>query len=160
MALQHLIYVSTARRELDNADLEALLESCVRHNLRNDISGVLLYGPGNFIQVLEGEADAVAETYQRILDDPRHHNLIEILLENIERRSFAEWRMASPASTTRPSASSRASWTSMVPTSNPNCWRNALAGDEHAADFPRALPLTAIRSSRPQDGADFVIIDA
>ncbi|MGD1824352.1 BLUF domain-containing protein [Chromobacterium violaceum] len=93
MALQHLIYVSTARRELDNADLEALLESCVRHNLRNDISGVLLYGPGNFIQVLEGEADAIAETYQRILDDPRHHNLIEILLENIERRSFAEWRM-------------------------------------------------------------------
>ncbi|MFB9159771.1 BLUF domain-containing protein [Chromobacterium violaceum] len=93
MALQHLIYVSTARRELGNADLEALLESCVRHNLRNDISGVLLYGPGNFIQVLEGEADAVAETYQRILDDPRHHNLIEILLENIERRSFAEWRM-------------------------------------------------------------------
>ncbi|MEN2425725.1 BLUF domain-containing protein [Chromobacterium vaccinii] len=93
MALQHLIYVSTARRELSNAELETLLESCVRHNLQNDISGVLLYGPGNFIQVLEGEAEAVAETYQRILDDPRHHNLIEILLEDIERRSFANWRM-------------------------------------------------------------------
>ncbi|AVG18188.1 MULTISPECIES: BLUF domain-containing protein [Chromobacteriaceae] len=93
MALQHLIYVSTARRELSNAELETLLESCVRHNLQNDISGVLLYGPGNFIQVLEGEAEAVAETYQRILDDPRHHHLIEILLEDIERRSFANWRM-------------------------------------------------------------------
>lgn len=93
MALQHLIYVSTARRELSNAELETLLESCVRHNLQNNISGVLLYGPGNFIQVLEGEAEAVAETYQRILDDPRHHHLIEILLEDIERRSFANWRM-------------------------------------------------------------------
>ncbi|WP_052877972.1 BLUF domain-containing protein [Chromobacterium subtsugae] len=93
MPLQHLIYVSTARQELSHAEQEALLESCVRHNLQNDISGVLLYGPGNFIQVLEGEAAAVAETYQRILDDPRHHNLIEILLEDIEQRSFSNWRM-------------------------------------------------------------------
>ncbi|OHX13264.1 hypothetical protein BI347_06905 [Chromobacterium sphagni] len=93
MALQHLIYVSTARKELSNAELETLLESCVRYNLQNDISGVLLYGPGCFIQVLEGEAAAVGETYQRILDDPRHHNLIEIIREDIEQRSFANWRM-------------------------------------------------------------------
>lgn len=75
MALVQLIYVSSLVSLDMESELGKILESSVRHNLENGITGMLLYSGGNFIQVLEGDQDKVGETYERILADPRHISL-------------------------------------------------------------------------------------
>ncbi len=46
------------------------------------------------MQVLEGSKDAVAETYERICRDARHHQL-DLLFEGpIAEREFYDWSMA------------------------------------------------------------------
>lgn len=93
MALIHLIYVSAASREYSDAELDDMLASSIRHNTPQGITGMLLYAGGNFIQVLEGEAAAVDETYDRITRDPRHHGLILIERCAIREREFPQWQM-------------------------------------------------------------------
>ena len=93
MPLVRLIYVSSAVAELPDAALQAILESAVRHNAPSDITGMLLYCGGNFMQVLEGEEAAVRETYQRICRDPRHKDVYLLGINPLARRDFAAWTM-------------------------------------------------------------------
>lgn len=93
MALIHLIYVSTAREEFDTAELERILESASRHNSPQDITGMLLYAGGSFMQVLEGEESVVDETFHRVEEDRRHKDIFLIVREPIAQRNFAQWRM-------------------------------------------------------------------
>ena len=93
MPLVQLIYVSSARQELTDTELDAILESSVRHNTPQQVTGLLLYSQGSFMQVLEGEVAAVEEAYGRICDDPRHHHIIEIMREPIDEREFGRWAM-------------------------------------------------------------------
>lgn len=91
--LEHLIYVSSAVGEPDARALEAILDSAVKHNRANAVTGMLLYKEGSFLQVLEGPADAIGETFGRVERDPRHHDVTVILREPIVARSFGEWQM-------------------------------------------------------------------
>ena len=89
----HLIYVSSATQELGEDELLALLESARVRNTERNVTGMLLYSGGNFFQVLEGlEADVMA-VYTAIERDPRHHDIIEILREPIDKRDFPDWSM-------------------------------------------------------------------
>jgi len=93
MSLIQLIYVSTATTELEESELDAILESSARHNTPQDVTGMLLYSGGTFMQVLEGEEAAVDETYQRICADPRHHSSFLLTRDLIKERNFAAWSM-------------------------------------------------------------------
>ena len=93
MPLIHLIYMSTASEEYATPELEKILDSSARHNQPQAVTGMLLYTEGCFVQVLEGEAEAVDETYGRIQADPRHFGLIELVREAIPARSFDQWSM-------------------------------------------------------------------
>ncbi|MEJ7664832.1 MAG: BLUF domain-containing protein [Hymenobacter sp.] len=79
---------------LDEAMLLHLLEQCRPGNEQNGITGVLMYGGGQFIQVLEGCPAAVRRLYARIAADPRHGRL-EILADGpVPRREFKNWHMS------------------------------------------------------------------
>ncbi len=91
--LIHLIYCSTATHEMSEAELLALLQTSRERNERLRITGMLLYGGGVFLQVLEGPAPAVDLLYARLERDPRHHTLIELERESIPERSFPDWSM-------------------------------------------------------------------
>lgn len=93
MPLVQLIYVSSAVRELSDAELDKILESSVRHNTPQAVTGMLLYASGNFMQVLEGEVAAISETYQRICTDPLHHQIYLLAKEVITEREFSKWNM-------------------------------------------------------------------
>lgn len=88
-----LIYVSTAVEALSTEELERILDSSVRHNTPQDVTGMLLYAGGGFMQVLEGEEAAVDETFSRIVEDPRHTAIILLHRGPIEARRFAGWSM-------------------------------------------------------------------
>ncbi len=93
MPLIHLVYVSSGKQLFADAELLALLERSRRNNTVADITGLLLYRDGNFIQALEGEEPAVTITHERITRDPRHTGLITLLKEPITQRTFSDWAM-------------------------------------------------------------------
>ncbi len=92
MKLTQLIYVSHLVNE-DESMIAAILESAVRRNKQNGITGMLLYAPGEFIQVLEGDEAAVQETYDRIFLDQRHSYVTCLLHEAASERHFPQWNM-------------------------------------------------------------------
>lgn len=89
-----LVYVSSAVRELSRQDIHHLLERAQARNIECQVTGVLLYAAGDFMQYLEGPEEGVAEVYRHIRADPLHTGLIELLREPIGQREFGEWRMA------------------------------------------------------------------
>ena len=92
MGLVQLNYVSDLVNK-DETQLASIVASSVRHNQQNGITGMLLYSNGNFLQVLEGERDAVDKTYARICEDARHTNAILIAEDAVTERHFAQWSM-------------------------------------------------------------------
>ncbi len=88
-----IVYASSAVRLFDRAELIELLETSRKANVAHGITGMLLYRGGNFIQVIEGENEAVLQLYENIKADPRHRNIILLSQDPINHRQFAEWGM-------------------------------------------------------------------
>ena len=95
-SLYSLIYVSAAINEIDSPTIAQILESARRHNELFEVTGLLLYKEGNFMQVLEGSPAAVHVTMERIIRDSRHHNITVLLKQAIPERHFGLWSMAFP----------------------------------------------------------------
>lgn len=92
--MHHLIYLSRASRPLSEEALLTLLRHARHYNTEHEITGVLAYGNGQFIQLLEGQRPAIAALYDRIQQDPRHENIIRFADKGIAQRSFPAWSMA------------------------------------------------------------------
>jgi hypothetical protein len=88
-----VVYVSSATSAFSSNELVELLGVCRRNNEAMQITGMLLHRGGNFIQVLEGEREAVRSVYLRINADPRHRGVLCLLEQTIEARLFANWSM-------------------------------------------------------------------
>ena len=92
-ALITLVYASTASQPFRETALDQLLVEFRRFNTENDITGMLLFRDGRFIQVLEGASSVVASLTERIGRDSRHHDMRILLSEPITERKFADWSM-------------------------------------------------------------------
>ena len=88
-----LIYVSSAVEPFSKEELLTLLETSRRNNALLNVTGMLLYKDGNFMQVIEGEEPAIRKLHTKISLNPRHDGLITLLETPIERRQFTEWSM-------------------------------------------------------------------
>lgn len=88
-----LVYISSAVHLMDDQELKEILQIARENNTREDITGLLLYRGGNFIQVLEGPEDAVMNLYGKISRDPRHTGVETLLKGPITERQFADWSM-------------------------------------------------------------------
>lgn len=89
----HLIYVSTATREMSDEDLLLLLEQSRSRNQKQHITGMLLFLNLTFIQVLEGAEKDVDEIYEDIVKDDRNTGNIIIERAEIRERTFPDWTM-------------------------------------------------------------------
>lgn len=78
---------------MSDADLVKLLNDSRDNNRTQNITGMLIYGGGTFIQVLEGEAQDVEGVYQKIVQDPRHKSITTIVDGQITKRNFPNWTM-------------------------------------------------------------------
>lgn len=88
-----LTYMSASNHAFTPAELSTLLERSRTNNARVGLTGMLLYKSSNFMQVIEGESDAVETLYARIAADSRHRNVLRISSGAIRARSFATWSM-------------------------------------------------------------------
>ncbi len=92
--LLSLVYMSAANQVFDQERLDALLEYSRQRNGAAGLSGMLVYKDGRFMQLIEGPESAVLETYQRIIEDPRHTDVGLLVEERIHTPRFGEWTMA------------------------------------------------------------------
>lgn len=87
-------YISKARGEFDDLMLNGLLAASQSRNIENDLTGVLAYGSGHFIQVLEGPLSPLAALMQSIRADKRHGGLAIVGPIPISKRNFPDWSLA------------------------------------------------------------------
>jgi hypothetical protein len=93
--LVRLMYASRAAEDVAADALAAILKRSKENNARVGVTGVLCYCANArvFLQVLEGGRNAVSALYNRISQDPRHHDVALLSYDEIGERSFASWSM-------------------------------------------------------------------
>jgi hypothetical protein len=92
MSLMQLIYASTPFG-FSNPILNSVLSTARRNNLRDGITGALICRGDLYLQMLEGPRNAVTKTFERILRDDRHLDVMLISSVDIETRLFPNWAM-------------------------------------------------------------------
>ena len=92
--MKRITYVSRLAKRLSDEQLRHIGDVSARNNLRDNITGVLIYVSGLFFQIIEGEAHAIDRLYARIRRDPRHGDLVCLKAETNRRdRLFPNWSM-------------------------------------------------------------------
>lgn len=91
--LFYLIYVSTATEPLSEIQLLDLLQQSRKNNLRLNVTGMLLYQGGQFMQMLEGDQETVLQLYEHICNDARHTDVVTLEQGALMRRNYSEWSM-------------------------------------------------------------------
>lgn len=92
--LGQLLYISDAAEGIDRDALEQIRETSAYNNAERDITGILFFSDGHFVQLLEGNPPTIRELFDDIVQDDRHDN-VKLLFERPAReRLFYEWDMA------------------------------------------------------------------
>ena len=93
MKLQQLVYQSKVTVPFTVEQLEHLLQPWRTYNHSQHISGLLLYGDDDIIQVIEGPTESVHALFHTIAADARHYDVITLADHPVQERAFAEWSM-------------------------------------------------------------------
>jgi hypothetical protein len=78
---------------MSTEELLALLQQCLANNSASEVTGLLLYGNGTFLQTLEGPVEIVDRLYEQIAADPRHTNVKCLYRKTTDRREYSDWSM-------------------------------------------------------------------
>jgi hypothetical protein len=88
-----LLYVSQADLGIAEEQVKDILRSAQRNNPAIGLTGVLVHGGGQFMQVLEGPEQSVLRQYVKILDDRRHSDCRILHISPANERIFGNWSM-------------------------------------------------------------------
>lgn len=124
--MKYLIYLSTAVNLFSQDELEKLLEKSRKNNAAKDVTGLLLYHDGSFIQVLEGEPGTVDNVFKTIETDPRHKHIITIAEGEHDGRAFSKWSMGFHRASAKEMAELEAY-------TDPKKVKDLLPGEDHPA---------------------------
>ncbi len=91
--LKYLVYTSIASPDLTEESVQSMLAAAREHNASAEITGLLLFRSGTFIQFLEGAAEEIDLLISRIRRDDRHQDVRVIIEEPVDQRRFPDWRM-------------------------------------------------------------------
>jgi hypothetical protein len=88
-----IIYRSRVATPPTEADIRHLLDAARTYNELHYITGLLVYGNRQYVQVLEGDEQEVGALFARIARDPRHEQVELLSTELMPQRRFADWAM-------------------------------------------------------------------
>lgn len=89
--LIHVIYVSSTVPDISEHATVQFLKVARTANRKHDVSGMMIYVGGCFLQLLEGEATQVDAVCDTVFHDGRDMRMI--LREPISERQFPDWIM-------------------------------------------------------------------
>lgn len=89
-----VLYRSEGDQLFPPDQLGPLLTASRTRNAAAGLTGMLVFAQNHFLQVLEGRAENVVETFARIERDSRHRNIVTLFRGHAPAgRCFAEWAM-------------------------------------------------------------------
>lgn len=91
--MKRIIYLSSATKFMSDFELHNLLKIARANNKIKNITGLLLYIDGDFIQIIEGDEFEINNLYSNIQFDNRHKNIICVSDQKIVKRQFPDWTM-------------------------------------------------------------------
>lgn len=91
--LRSACYVSAAVQRFSQSEIDALLQQSRTRNRKVEVTGVLLYCDGSFMQYFEGPAAGVEQLWSSIRRDPRHTSVTKLFEEPTSERLFPDWSM-------------------------------------------------------------------
>ncbi|WP_394759175.1 BLUF domain-containing protein [Flavobacterium sp.] len=94
MSLHRIIYLSTAADNLSIDELKQLWIKAKSNNEKINVTGILLYIDGDFLQIFEGEKEIVQNLFELIKIDKRHKSIITVYNNTIDKLVFPDWSMA------------------------------------------------------------------
>ncbi|MFL1013035.1 BLUF domain-containing protein [Flavisericum labens] len=89
--IKTICYISDSIKHESIDKLKSLYQKASVNNKKQNITGVLIYKNSNFLQVLEGEASSVDQTFNKIQEDKRHRNIFKVISTQIEQRIFEDY---------------------------------------------------------------------
>lgn len=89
----HVVYRSRETQPMTEQDLDAILAWSRDYNKEHEITGMLLYSDGQFVQVIEGREEEVRQLFAQIQFDTRHTQLVTVSEGPSPARAFQEWSM-------------------------------------------------------------------
>jgi len=92
-SLISLTYASRSSESFHEHDIPDLLQQIRIANAKQQITGMLLYIGGSFLQVLEGPPELVDAVSIKLHTDKRHTQLRLIAREPLPERAFEGWTM-------------------------------------------------------------------
>ena len=93
--LHSLMYSSIADPNLSQSDIEELVAQARRSNALHDITGLLVFQDGCFLQMLEGDRKVLSQLFERkLMHDSRHRSVTLFHDEPLTTRRFRFWHLA------------------------------------------------------------------
>lgn len=92
--MYYLIYTSAAEPGVREIEMHDILTEAIRNNELRNLTGLLVYDDGMFIQMLEGEKEDVEFIFEKIKKDERHFDVRTLSSGLSQMRHFPDWRMA------------------------------------------------------------------
>lgn len=89
-----LVYISQAREDISYRDIEDILKKSRNNNVTHNVTGLLIFTDGFFIQYLEADSEATLKIIlAKIVQDTRHSKLRILNEWPCEGRAFRDWAM-------------------------------------------------------------------
>lgn len=92
--IRTIVYISNSVNLIEENTLNELFFQTMLNNTLNDITGVLIYKEGTFIQILEGNVPTLNNLFKKIETDVRHNNITKILDRMNGKRLFGKFHTA------------------------------------------------------------------
>lgn len=92
--LVYLSFASTEFKEKVEKGINDILDIARDFNSSKNITGMLLYRSGVFLQLLEGDEQEVKALYGKIALDSRHEGIKVVVNQQNNERVFEHWSMA------------------------------------------------------------------
>lgn len=91
--LVRLLYASRASGAIAPDAIHEIMQQSHAHNPQHGITGILCHSDRVYMQVLEGGRVQINKLYAKILQDPRHTDVVLLHYEEIAERRYACWTM-------------------------------------------------------------------
>lgn len=98
--MERIVYTSQASTDLASDDVFRIVTTSARNNPSRDVTGFLIYHERRFLQLVEGESEALEGLLEVLRRDPRHRDLTVRYREPALERCFPNWRMRRLGSST------------------------------------------------------------
>ena len=89
-----IIYKSKAQTDFNVFDIHKMLQKAKYFNKVKKITGLIIYHKSQFIQLIEGDKDAINSLYSSIQADKRHYDVETLLSKSSNQSLWNEWSMA------------------------------------------------------------------